>query len=90
MPKIITPSHAPFIHNHHLLNTVKLFEMNTVPLLLNTSSNTNYNFSGSGVVAFQFQVKKTILKKRKELLNHGDEGAGLVIFRILKSMWSKI
>ena len=27
-------------------------EMNTVPLLLNTSSNTYYNLSGSEVVAF--------------------------------------
>ena len=27
-------------------------EMNTVPLLLNTSSKTNYNLSGSEVVAF--------------------------------------
>ena len=26
-----------YIHNHHLLNTTKLFETNTVPLLLNTS-----------------------------------------------------
>ena len=61
-----TPSQAPFIHNHYLLNTIQLFEMNTVLLLLNTSSNTNYNLSGSGVIAFWFQLKKKIPKKTKK------------------------
>ena len=35
-----------YILNCHLLNTIRLFEMNTVPLLLNVASNTTFNLSG--------------------------------------------
>ena len=43
--------------------------MNAVLLLLNTSSNINYNLSGSGVIAFWFQLKKNSKKNKKEGIN---------------------
>ena len=59
--------------------------MNSVPLLFNTSSNNIFNLSGSRVIEENYSKEK-----RQELLKHGDGGAGLVIYRILRSMSNKI